>query len=68
MRLRDVLEPAIGYAINGFPLVFRAAASIPAIADYFTANGRSSAEVWLQRAARRRVPNQIIATPSIGRT
>ena len=66
MKLRDVLEPAIGYALNGFPLVFRAAASIHAIADYFTENWPSSAEVWLP-GGKAPLPNQLIATPAIGR-
>ena len=66
MKLRDVLEPAIGYAINGFPLVFRAAASIHAIADHFAAHWPSSAEVWLPGGAAP-LPNQLISTPSIGR-
>ena len=35
MRLRDVLEPAIGYARDGYPLVHRAAESIHAIAPMF---------------------------------
>ena len=28
MRLRDVLEPSIGYALNGHPIVERACATI----------------------------------------
>jgi len=66
LRLRDVLAPAIGYALNGFPLVFRAAQSIHAIADHFAAHWPSSAEVWL-RSGKAPMPNQLIATPSIGR-
>ena len=47
MRLREVLEPAIGYARSGYPLVRRAAESIHAIAPFFRAEWRHSAEVWL---------------------
>ncbi len=66
MKLRDVLEPAIAYALNGFPLVFRAAASIHAIADYFTEHWPTSAAVWLDHGTAP-LPNQLITTPSIGR-
>ena len=37
MRLRDVLEPAIGYAANGYPLVERAAATIQIVERYYLA-------------------------------
>ena len=47
MRLRDVLEPAIGYARDGWPLVRRAAESIHAAAPLFRTEWRQSAEVWL---------------------
>ena len=67
MRLQDVLEAAIGYALNGFPLVYRAAASVHAIADYFRQEWPSSAAVWLP-GGKAPLVNQIVATPSIGRT
>jgi len=66
MKLREVLEPAIGYALKGFPLVFRAAASIHAIADHFSAHWPTSAEVWLP-GGKAPLPNQLISTPAIGR-
>ena len=47
MRLRDVLEPAIGYARDGYPLVRRAAESIHAAAPLFRTEWTHSAEVWL---------------------
>lgn len=47
MRLRDVMEPAIGYARDGWPLVRRAAESIHAAAPLFRKEWRHSAEVWL---------------------
>ena len=66
MSLRDVIEPAIGYAISGFPLVFRAAAAIHAIADYFKEHWPSSSDVWLP-GGKAPLPNQLIATPAIGK-
>jgi len=67
LTLREVLEPAIEYALGGFPLVSRAAASIHAIADHFRQHWPSSAAVWLPGG---NVPlgNQIITTVSIGDT
>ena len=45
--LRDVLEPAIGYAEAGFPAVPRIGAAIAAMERVFRAEWPSSAEVWL---------------------
>jgi gamma-glutamyltranspeptidase / glutathione hydrolase len=45
--LRDVLEPAIGYAEAGFPAVPRIGAAIAAMEPLFRAEWPSSAEVWL---------------------
>ncbi len=47
MRLRDVLEPAIGYAENGHPLVERAVATIDTVRDLFTQHWPTSAAVYL---------------------
>jgi gamma-glutamyltranspeptidase / glutathione hydrolase len=49
MRLRDVLEPALGYARNGHPLVERAAATIATVAQLFRDHWPSSAAVYLDR-------------------
>lgn len=65
MTLRDVLSPAIGYAINGFPAAYRAAASIAAGADFMAAEWPSSAAVWLPHGRAPR-PGTIITTPAIG--
>jgi gamma-glutamyltranspeptidase/glutathione hydrolase len=67
LTLRDVLEPAIGYALNGFPLVNRAAASIHAIADHFRQQWPGSAAVWLP-GGDAPLANQIITTVPIGKT
>jgi gamma-glutamyltranspeptidase/glutathione hydrolase len=47
MRLNDVLTPAIGYWLNGFPLVERASATIATVADNFRTHWPSSAAVFL---------------------
>jgi gamma-glutamyltranspeptidase / glutathione hydrolase len=47
VRLRDVLEPAIGYAEAGFPAVPRIGGAIWAMERLFRDHWPSSAEVWL---------------------
>jgi gamma-glutamyltranspeptidase/glutathione hydrolase len=47
MRLADVLAPAIGYWLNGFPLVERASATIATVADQFRTHWPTSAAVFL---------------------
>jgi gamma-glutamyltranspeptidase/glutathione hydrolase len=47
LRLREVLEPAIGYAEDGFPAVPRIGAAIGAVEELFRDEWPSSAEVWL---------------------
>jgi gamma-glutamyltranspeptidase/glutathione hydrolase len=47
MRLRDVLEAAIGYAENGHPLVERASATIGTVQDLFRQHWPTSAAVYL---------------------
>jgi len=47
MRLRDVLEPAIGYARDGYPVVARIPETIAAVAELFQAHWPTSAAVYL---------------------
>jgi gamma-glutamyltranspeptidase / glutathione hydrolase len=47
LRLRDALEPAIGYAEAGFPAVPRIGEAIGAMEWVFRTEWPSSAEVWL---------------------
>ncbi len=47
MRLRDVLEAAIGYALNGHPLVERAVATIDTVAGQFRDHWPTSAALYL---------------------
>ena len=47
MRLRDVLEPSIGYAKNGHPIVERACATISTVKNLFKEHWPTSAAVYL---------------------
>lgn len=47
LHLRDVLEPAIGYALNGYPLVERVVATIQTVEALFREHWPSSADVYL---------------------
>src|SRR5215510_3576213 len=47
LRLRDVLEPAIGYARNGYPLVERGCSTIATVAKLFREHWPTSAAVYL---------------------
>ena len=47
MRLRDVLEPSIGYARNGHPIVDRACQTINTVKALFTEHWPTSAQVYL---------------------
>ncbi|MDO8108187.1 gamma-glutamyltransferase family protein [Isoptericola sp. b441] len=46
-HVRDVLEPAIGYAADGHPLLPAASAAIGRLAPTFTEHWTSSARTWL---------------------
>ncbi len=47
MGVRDVLEPAIGYARTGFPALPRICSTIDTVQDLLTQHWTSSARVWL---------------------
>ncbi len=49
MRVRDVLEAAIGYAENGHPLVERASATIATVREMFATHWPTSAALYLPR-------------------
>jgi len=64
LRLRDVLEPAIGHAEAGFPAAPRIGGTIAAVERLFREEWPSSAEVWLADgvpASGRRVRNPALA-------
>lgn len=46
MSLRDVMDPAIGYARDGHPILPRVANTIAGLADYFAEHWPTSADVW----------------------
>ena len=46
-RLADVLEPAIGYADRGFPVVPRISEAIGGVASMFAADWPTSAATWM---------------------
>ncbi|SAI72401.1 gamma-glutamyltranspeptidase [Bordetella ansorpii] len=66
-ELRDVLQPAIDYARNGFPLVPRIAQAILAVQELFRTEWTTSAEVWLPDG---RVPHpeHLFRTPAVAAT
>ena len=47
LRLRDVMEYAIGYAGAGYPMLASASAAVAAVAPFFEQHWPSSAEVYL---------------------
>jgi gamma-glutamyltranspeptidase / glutathione hydrolase len=48
LRLRDVMEYAIGYARNGYPMLPAASAAVAAVAPTFREHWPSSADVYLR--------------------
>lgn len=67
MRVADVLEMAIGYAENGFPVVPRISATILAAAEFFRSDWSTTAEVWLVDGNIPR-PGRLFCTPAIAAT
>ncbi len=64
---RAVLEQAIFYAEEGFPVLPRVASSILAAREFFPAEWPSSAEIWLPGGEVPR-PHRRLRTPAIGTT
>ncbi len=63
--LADVLEPALGYAEHGFPLVPRVPPTIAAVADHFREHWPSSARTWLPDD---RIPDGVHRLPALAAT
>ena len=67
MRLRDVLEPAISYASNGYPLVERACATIQTVEQLFREHWPTSAAVYLPNGEVPK-PGTIFTNPKLAET
>jgi gamma-glutamyltranspeptidase/glutathione hydrolase len=67
MRVGDVLAPAIGYWLNGHPLLERVSATIATVADNLRQNWPTSAAVYLPGNA---VPKaaSVFRNPAVGNT
>jgi gamma-glutamyltranspeptidase/glutathione hydrolase len=65
-RLGDVLEFAIGYAENGYPVVSRITAAVEAIERMFREEWRTSAEVYLRNGVPR--PGALFRNPELAAT
>ncbi|MGW5358946.1 gamma-glutamyltransferase family protein [Actinopolymorpha pittospori] len=66
-RLRDVLEPAIGYARAGHPLVPGAVATISKVQELFAEHWPTSAALWLSEG-KPPTPNAMFANPAYADT
>ncbi|SDT14159.1 gamma-glutamyltransferase family protein [Actinopolymorpha singaporensis] len=66
-RLRDVLEPAIGYARAGHPLVSGAVTTIATVERLFAEHWPTSAALWL-RDGKPPAPNAMFANPAYAGT
>jgi gamma-glutamyltranspeptidase/glutathione hydrolase len=67
MSLREVLEPAIGYALNGYPIVERVVATIGTVEALFREHWPTSAEVWLP-GGKLPVPGSLFRNPKMAET
>src|ERR1051325_2697821 len=67
MRLRDVLEPAISYARDGYPLVKRACAPIHTVEQLFRKHWPTSAAVYLPNNEVPK-PGTIFTNPKLAET
>jgi len=67
MRVRDVLEPAIGHARNGYPIGARVVATIDALKDLFVEHWPCSAAVYCPDGNVPK-PNQLFSNPVLADT
>ena len=65
--LREVLEPAIGYAINGYPVAGRITATVETVQELFAEQWKSSADIWL-KDGKPPAPGSVYRTPEMGET
>jgi gamma-glutamyltranspeptidase/glutathione hydrolase len=67
MTLGEVLAPAIGYALNGFPLVTQITNALRAVESLFRDDWPSSAEVWLSSPGLP-APGDLFRNPALAAT
>ena len=67
LRLADVLEPAIGYAEHGYPLLAPAAAIIDALTPLFREEWTETGRIYLDRGAAPRA-GSLIRNPDLAAT
>ncbi|BAM91084.1 putative gamma-glutamyltranspeptidase [Bradyrhizobium oligotrophicum S58] len=67
MRLRDVLEPAIAYARDGYPLVERVSATIQTVEQLFKTHWPTSAALYLPNGEVPR-PGTLFTNPKLAET
>lgn len=65
--LEEVLEPAIGYARHGHPLIGRVSATIETVRDLFESDWSTSADLWL-RDGRAPEPGSVFSNPAYADT
>ena len=65
--LAEVLEPAIGYAGAGHPLVGRVGATVASVQDLFEEHWPTSAQLWL-RGGRPPAAGELFTNPAYART
>ena len=67
MSLAEVLEPAIGYARHGHPLLERVSATIETVRELFESDWSTSADLWLRGGEAPR-PGALFANPAYADT
>jgi gamma-glutamyltranspeptidase/glutathione hydrolase len=67
LRLRDVLEPAIGYAAAGYPVVARITTAIETVRELFQKEWPSSAAIYL-RGGKAPPPGRLFTNPTLAAT
>lgn len=67
LSVRDVLEPAIGHAKNGYPISARTVATIAALKDLFVEHWPCSAAVYCPNGNVPK-PNQLFRNPTLAAT
>lgn len=67
LSLREIMEPAIHYATNGYPLVERAVKTIETVADMFRSHWATSAQIYLP-GGKPPTARTLFKNPMLGRT